>query len=119
MAERSTVMMQARAWEVLKSPEPDLQELESHLVKIGQAEYAKKYVRAVPLNSIPGDVLDGLASLTTSASHCQALASAAACTMHIATRDEALKDIQACAKYAETVLRECLAVAVLIDGGRS
>jgi len=93
--------------------------VETHLVKVGQGEYAKRYVRAVPLSSIPGDVLDSLQTLTTAASHCQALASAAACTMHIATRDEALKDVQACAKYAEAVLSECLAVAVLIDGGEA
>ena len=119
MTERSTVMMQARAWEVLKSPEADLRELETHLVSIGQAEYAKKYFRAAPLSSIAGDILDSFQALTTSASHCQAMASAASCTMQLETPDAALKDIQACAKYAEAVLRECLAVAVLIDGGRS
>ena len=93
--------------------------VETHLVKVGQGEYLRRYVQAVPIRSVPGDVLDSLQTLTTSASHCQALASAAAISMTLRQHDGAIKDVQACAKYAEAVLSECLAVAVLIDGGEA
>ena len=75
-----------------------------YLVKLGQGEYAKRYMKAAPIAEVPGYVLDALVKLTASASHCQAMASAAGCSLNISTRREALDDLTRCAEYAEIVI---------------
>lgn len=86
-----------------------------YLVKLGQGEYAKRYMKAAPIAEVPGYVLDALVKLTASASHCQAMASAAGCSLNISTRREALDDLTRCAEYAEIVIAQCQAAAKLIE----
>ena len=86
-----------------------------YLAKLGQGEYAKRYMKAAPIAEVPGYILDSLVALTASASHCQAMASAAGCSLNISTRREALDDLTRCAEYAEIVIAQCQAAAKLID----
>jgi len=89
--------------------------VDDYLVKLGQGEYVKRYVQAAPIAEVPGYVLDALMKLTASASHCQAMASAAGCSLNISTRREALDDLTRCAEYAEIVIAQCQAAAKLIE----
>ena len=84
-----------------------------YLVKLGQGEYAKRYVQAAPIAEIPGYVLDSFVELTALASHCQAMASAASCSLHLTTAADAIADLTKCVEYAERVIGKAQETAKL------
>ena len=118
MTQRTTEMIRARLWGSLNRPVPDLEALSTCLVALGQGEYTQRYIQAPPVDEIEGVMLDALKALTSAASHTQAMASAAGCSLLISTPTEVMKDIQACAEYAELVIEQCGFVASLIEGGK-
>ena len=107
--------LHAQIWALLKPDRPDMNRVESHLVKLGQNEYSREYFPAVHLDEIPGDVLDGYQKLTTAASHCQAMASASSCSITLSTPDDALADLTRCVEYAEQVMKQAIELSKLIE----
>ena len=109
--------------EELRKPEPDLRVVESHLVKLGQGDYERRYVRAVPVKEVPAELVDTFRELLRATTNVQARSAAAASEMDIpvdhsafnARSDNALADLTACAKHCEETVRLSIAVARLLE----
>ena len=96
---------------------------ETHLVKLGQGDYTRQYVRAVPTDEIPAELVDAFRRLLVTTMHVQTKAHAAISEMDIqpdhpafwARSRNAAADLAVCAESADETVRICQAVAKLVE----